>query len=120
LDTNLLITTDRRAYYLRLVSKPQDYVARVAFSYPEEENSRKWQEHLIAQAQEQKADAQIAPAIVTADKLNFNYKVTGGNEEIRPVRVFDDGAKTYIQMRPEMQNREAPALLVLGRTVKAK
>lgn len=114
LDTNLLITTDRRAYYLRLVSKPQEYVARVAFSYPEEENSRKWQEHLIAQAQEQKADAQIAPAIVTADKLNFNYKVTGGNEEIRPVRVFDDGAKTYIQMRPEMLNREAPALLVLG------
>ncbi len=114
LDTNLLITTDRRAYYLRLVSKPQDYVARVAFSYPEEENSRKWQEHLMAQTQDRKTDPQIAPAIVTADKLNFNYKVSGGNEEIRPVRVFDDGAKTYIQMRPEMQNREAPALLVLG------
>ena len=30
LDTNLLITTDRRAYYLRLLSKPDDYVARVA------------------------------------------------------------------------------------------
>jgi type IV secretion system protein VirB9 len=114
LDTNLLITTDRRAYYLRLVSKPQEYVARVAFSYPEEENSRKWQEHLMAQAQERKTDAQIAPSIVTADKLNFNYKVSGRNEAIRPVRVFDDGAKTYIQMRPEMQNREAPALLVLG------
>jgi hypothetical protein len=28
LDTNLLITTDRRAYYLRLISKPQEYVAR--------------------------------------------------------------------------------------------
>ena len=26
LDTNLLITTDRRAYYLRLISKPQDYL----------------------------------------------------------------------------------------------
>jgi type IV secretion system protein TrbG len=114
LDTNLLITTDRRAYYLRLVSKPQDYVARVAFSYPEDESSRKWQEHLVAQAQERKVDPQLAPAIVTADKLNFNYKVSGGNEEIRPVRVFDDGAKTYIQMRPEVQNREAPALLVLG------
>jgi type IV secretion system protein VirB9 len=33
LDTNLLITTDRRAYYLRLLSKPDDYVARVAFAY---------------------------------------------------------------------------------------
>lgn len=114
LDTNLLITTDRRAYYLRLVSKPQDYVARVAFSYPEEENSRKWQEHLVTQVQERKADPQVAPAILTADKLNFNYTVSGGNEEVRPVRVFDDGAKTYIQMRPAMQNREAPALLILG------
>jgi P-type conjugative transfer protein TrbG len=114
LDTNLLITTDRRAYYLRLVSKPQDYVARVAFSYPEEDSRRKWQAQLVAQIRERKTDAQIAPAIVTADKLNFNYKVSGGNEEIRPVRVFDDGAKTYIQMRPDVQNRETPALLVLG------
>lgn len=117
LDTNLLITTDRRAYYLRLVSKPQDYVARVAFSYPEEENSQKWQQQMLAQraeAEERKADAQLTPAMITADKLNFNYKITGGNEQIRPVRVFDDGAKTYIQMRPEIQSFEAPVLLVLG------
>lgn len=31
LDTNLLLTTDRRAYYLRLISKPEEYLARVAF-----------------------------------------------------------------------------------------
>ena len=40
LDTNLLITTDRRAYYLRLLSKPEDYVARVAFAYPDDEEQR--------------------------------------------------------------------------------
>ncbi|MBV8771780.1 MAG: P-type conjugative transfer protein TrbG [Acidobacteriaceae bacterium] len=114
LDTNLLITTDRRAYYIRLVSKPQEYVARVAFSYPEAENNRKWQDHLVAQAQQRKSDAQLTPAIATAERLNFDYKISGGNEEIRPVRVFDDGAKTYIQMRPEIQNRETPALLILG------
>jgi len=39
LDTNLLVTTDRRAYYLRLVSKPEDYMARVAFAYPRATNS---------------------------------------------------------------------------------
>ena len=39
LDTNLLVTTDRRAYYLRLVSKPEDYVARVAFLYPEDDSA---------------------------------------------------------------------------------
>lgn len=118
LDTNLLIPTDRRAYYLRLVSKPQEYVARVAFRYPEEENSQKWQRHLVEQqrAQERngRREAQIVPAIVTAEKLNFGYTVTGGNEHIRPRRVYDDGAKTYIQMKPEMQNREAPVLVVLG------
>jgi type IV secretion system protein VirB9 len=117
LDTNLLITTDRRAYYLRLVSKPQEYVARAAFSYPEEENNQKWQQHLLAQraqAQESKRDAQLTPAMITADKLNFNYKITGTAEEIRPARVFDDGAKTYIQMRSEIQNRESPALVILS------
>ena len=36
LDTNLILTTDRRLYYLRIVSKPVDYVARVAFAYPEQ------------------------------------------------------------------------------------
>jgi type IV secretion system protein VirB9 len=117
LDTNLLITTDRRAYYLRLVSKPQEYVARAAFSYPEQENNQKWQQHLLAeraQAQEIKRDAQLTPAMITAEKLNFNYRINGGTEEIRPVRVFDDGAKTYIQMRPEIQNRGAPVLVILG------
>ena len=117
LDTNLLITTDRRAYYLRLLSKPQEYVARVAFRYPEEENSQKWQQHLVeqrAQERDTKRDAQLLPAMITVDKLNFGYSVTGGNEHIRPRRVYDDGAKTYIQMKPEMQSREAPVLVVIG------
>src|SRR4051812_41936669 len=48
LDTTLLVTTDRRAYYLRLVSKPNDYLARVAFAYPEAEQSR-WKTHLLQQ-----------------------------------------------------------------------
>lgn len=117
LDTNLLITTDRRAYYLRLVSKPQDYIARAAFSYPEEENSERWQQHLLgqrAQAEETKREAHLLPAMITAERLNFDYRITGGTDEVRPVRVFDDGAKTYIQMRPGIQNREAPVLLVVG------
>ena len=50
LDTNLLITTDRRAYYLRLLSKPEDYVARVAFAYPDDDdNEKRWQQHVAEQ-----------------------------------------------------------------------
>ena len=35
-------------------------------------------------------------AIVVADKLNFECRIKGGDDNIRPRRVFDDGAKTYI------------------------
>jgi type IV secretion system protein VirB9 len=117
LDTNLLITTDRRAYYLRLVSKPEEYVARIAFAYAEDDSARKWQQQLAAQNAQEKLErrsAETAPAVVAADKLNFDYRIKGGDDNIRPRRVFDDGAKTYIQMPAEIQHREAPVLLIIG------
>ena len=122
LDTNLLITTDRRAYYLRLISKPEDYVARVAFAYPEDE-TRKFQQQLAEQqalAKQEKHAAEVPPAMITVEKVNFDYTIRGGDENLRPVRVFDDGAKTYIQMAPELQHREAPVLLVVGKDGKGE
>jgi type IV secretion system protein TrbG len=122
LDTNLLITTDRRAYYLRLISKPEDYVARVAFAYPEDD-TRKWQQQQAEQqalAKQEKHAAEVPPAVLTVEKVNFDYTIRGGDEHIRPVRVFDDGAKTYIQMVPELQHREAPVLLVVGKDGKGE
>jgi type IV secretion system protein VirB9 len=115
LDTNLLITTDRRAYYLRLVSKPDDYVARVAFAYPEEESApRKFQEQLARQRDQAKADTRIVAMAPNAiDSLFFDYRIKGGDENLRPVRVLDDGVKTYIQMNPAVKHREAPVLVAL-------
>jgi type IV secretion system protein TrbG len=115
LDTNLLVTTDRRAYYLRLISIPEEYVARVAFHYPDDD-AEKWQRQRLEQrkAEEQKQSVESFPAVLAVEKMNFGYKITGANEHIRPLRVFDDGAKTYIQMPAEVQHREAPVLVVLG------
>ncbi len=116
LDTNLLIATDRRAYYLRLISKPEEYVARVAFQYPEDDNSRKWHQQMIEQqlaAKKVKSDSD-SPAMLAVDKLNFGYRISGSNEHLRPLRVYDDGAKTYIQMPPEIEHRDVPVLLVMS------
>jgi P-type conjugative transfer protein TrbG len=116
LDTNLLITTDRRAYYLRLISKPEDYVARVAFAYPDDESGeRKWQQHLaeLKRQEEERSHIEDLPE-GAADALHFNYRLKGGDENIRPVRVFDDGKKTYIQMPGQATNRELPVLVVIG------
>jgi type IV secretion system protein TrbG len=113
LDTNLLVTTDRRAYYLRLISKAEDYVARVAFAYPDDENNRKWREQMAQQKAERRVP-DVMPVVIAVEKMNFAYTIKGGDEHIRPLRVFDDGAKTYIQMPADMQHREAPVLVVLG------
>jgi P-type conjugative transfer protein TrbG len=116
LDTNLLLTTDRRAYYMRLVSKPEDYIARVAFAYPADDIAdQRWKEHLARQEQEQIEATRIAELSPTAiESMNFNYSIKGGNDSIRPMQVFDDGKKTYIRMNPDTQHREAPVLVVIG------
>jgi type IV secretion system protein TrbG len=115
LDTNLLITTDRRAYYLRLLSKPDDYVARVGFAYPDDDdNERKWQQQLAEQKDQQARSARIAELAPNAvESMFFNYRLKG-DDSILPVRVFDDGRKTYIQISRTAKNREAPVLVVIG------
>ena len=123
LDTNLLITTDRRAYYLRIISKADDYVARVAFAYPDDDSSRKWQQQAAAQqalAKQEKHAAEVPAAVIAVETVNFDYSIRGRDEHLRPVRVFDDGAKTYIQMPAEIQHREAPVLLVVGKDGKGE
>jgi type IV secretion system protein VirB9 len=121
LDTNLLLPTDRRIYYVRLVSKPEDYTARVAFAYPEDElMDQRWQEHLAKQEQERKEAtriAEVAPAAL--ETMNFNYQITG-DPAIRPLMVFDDGSKTFIRMNPEVQHRQLPILVAIGRDGKGE
>ena len=119
LDTNLLITTDRRAYYVRLVSRAEDYVSRVAFVYNDDDGGKKWKDHFAEQKREELAASRdpvrVQPGLLlTVDSLHFDYQVKGGDEIIRPERVFDDGSKTYIQMSANVANREAPVLMVMS------
>jgi type IV secretion system protein VirB9 len=115
LDTNLLLTTDRRAYYLRLVSRSDDYIARIGFEYPED--GGQWKEQLAKEAEARKRRefeaSQIAP-VESMEKLYFDYRIKGGDENMRPVRVVDDGHKTFIQMTRKALVREAPILVILG------
>ncbi len=115
LDTNLFVPTDRRAYHVRLVSSSGVYLARVAFSYPEDETLA-WKQHLQKQADDRRRDEfadQITP-LDNLDKLYFDYRIVGGDEHIRPIKVVDDGKKTFIQMSPSTTVREAPILAVVG------
>ena len=124
LDTNIVITTNKRIYDLRLVSTPYDYIARVSFSYKEDEDAR-WKAWLADQEKQKNAreDAQVVTPLVGADAidhLNFDYTVKGGDDVIRPLRVMDDGSKTYITMPDAALHQDLPALVVVNPRLKGE
>jgi type IV secretion system protein TrbG len=117
--TNAIITTSRRTYYLALASpvKPTIHVRRVKFYYP---NDLVQQANGVfrAKAAERKRDQDTTVARlsrVAVDSLNFNYQVDGADVPWKPVRVFDDGTRVFIQMPDAMRVTDAPALLVKTR-----
>lgn len=110
LDSSLVVTTDRRTYHFRLKSDRYQFIPYVSFIYPEDAKA-KWR--LIQQIQAARRKANTLPETNEyLGNLNFNYRI-GGNARVKPVRVYNDGKKTIIEMPQSMTNNEAPALLVL-------
>jgi type IV secretion system protein VirB9 len=109
LETNMTVTTNRRLYSVILKSNERTYMPLVAWLYPQDE-AREQQEQLAHAAQ---IEAEAEPLAVDPDKLNFNCAIGGSHVPWAPLRVYDDGTKTYLQMSPEMGSFEAPALFVL-------
>jgi len=111
IQTSILCATDRRVYHIRLVASATDWMPYVAFSYPE--NAR--QAWIAYQKHQQKAhaDSIVEGSRRSLTELDFAYTIQG-NAPWTPVRVYNDGVKTIIQMPQAMAQTEAPALLVIG------
>ncbi len=96
--TNIVLVTDRRSYAIEAIAtNGQTYSAQTAWRYPA-------------------ADSGLAGGSAGLDTLNFGYRirtVRGFNPRWRPVRVFDDGRKTYIEFPPAMATSEAPPLFII-------
>lgn len=122
LTTNLIITTDRRVYVLKLVSHPKTWMARVAFTYPDDQQ-REWESFMAAQRAEamqkearliEVKRANVLPTGETIQRLDFGFDIRGDKPAWRPLRVYSDGRKTYIEFPAEMRTDEAPALVGIG------
>ncbi|HHT9914892.1 TPA: P-type conjugative transfer protein TrbG [Legionella pneumophila] len=110
LDTSLVVTTDRRTYHFRLKSDRYEFMPYVSFTYPDEAKA-KWQMLKRMQEVRQKENT-FADTNEYLGNLNFNYRIEG-NARFKPVRVYNNGVKTIIEMPANMSQNEAPALLVL-------
>lgn len=108
LHTNLVITTDRRAYHLELASSGAAAMTALSWTYPHDA--------MLILRRKQEAAAATAPVaagIAVAD-LHFNYAISGDKPDWRPLRAFDDGQQTYIEFPPSIGAGEAPPLFVVG------
>ena len=103
IETNLIITTDEHIYQLKLRSS-DFHMPAVAWNYPDDGRQA------ILQAIK-KRDSQ--EPTISPDQLRFSYNIKGRDYSWKPIRVFDDGKKTFIQMPKDMRATEAPALFLI-------
>ena len=119
LSTNLVITTNKRTYYLELHSYKDTYMAAVSWRYPREALGLRGVKKMTRRAKS-KAATTISKPSLSIDNLNFRYEIKGDNPHWRPLRAFDDGHKVFIQFPERLDQGEAPPLFVMGRKGKSQ
>lgn len=112
IETSLVVTTNRRSYHLRLRSHRTEYMPKISFTYPEDALA-KW-DAIKSREVAQRSNDTIPTTGEYLGDLSFDYSVSG-SASWKPVRVFNDGRKTIIQMPGQMAQTEAPTLLVVRR-----
>jgi P-type conjugative transfer protein TrbG len=94
LSTNLVITTSKRVYYIRLLSSAKADSPRISFWYPEDAAAAEAQ-RLAADRQRQQDQLSQLP-LLPPDKLDYSYRIDGARE-IMPQKVYSDGVHTFIE-----------------------
>ncbi|MFC3678089.1 P-type conjugative transfer protein TrbG [Ferrovibrio xuzhouensis] len=101
ITTNLVITTDRRIYMLELRAEAKPYMPAVAWAYPVPPAS-------------QRANTPATPIIPAAAARHYRYGITGDTPPWRPVSVYDDGRRVYVEFPRGIVQGEMPPIFVLG------
>ena len=105
--TNMTLITNKRTYHFELYAeeasdiRDPNMMFELRFIYPDGEQ----EDHIKTFATNSSA-----PDLAHPEKYNFNYSISG-NEEIAPIKIFDDGEFTYLQFRDK--NAELPAIFAV-------
>ena len=100
ISTNLVINTDRRTYLVELRSDETPYMPSVAWSYPERPTT-------------QRVAAPTTPIIPQPAQRNHRYALAGDRPAWRPVSVYDDGRRVYVEFPRGIVQGEMPPLFVI-------
>lgn len=111
LNNTMVITTDQRVYHVILQSTDNSYMASVQWTYGNDMVSY----GNNANATPPATSSNNNDPSVDLTNLNFNYKfgmVQGDRPAWYPVRVFNDGRQTYIQLPQNYDSTQLPMLFV--------
>lgn len=110
LETSLMLTTDRRSYVFKLVSRKSDWMPVVRFDYPEKIQTAI--SSLYAKQASIKEEKQLGNGL-NIDNLDFDYHVEGKASFV-PVRVYNNSIKTILEMPRSVATGKLPSLLVVN------
>lgn len=114
-ETNAMIFTDRRTYHIRLYSPKVEgaYLNRVGFYFPSALVSS-WTEKMGAEsaAIAKEESRNVMPTYVSPEKYANDYRVDG-DADFKPLRVFNDGERTYIALPDSVRTSEHPSFNLL-------
>jgi type IV secretion system protein VirB9 len=103
---DLIINTTRRSYHLQMRASSRAYLSQVAWRYPQAPN--------LAPAVPVKPVVLLSPPAPPAPvTFNLGYRIKG-EAHWRPARVYDDGARTYVEFGPAIALSDLPPLYGLG------
>jgi type IV secretion system protein VirB9 len=113
LVSSLNVATNRRTYAIKLVSTQRDWMPLVAFNYPDD-MQQQW--FAYRQTVAFGAAANRLPTGENTANLDFGFQLGGDDPSWKPLRVYTDGAKTYIEFPRAISFTSAPALVALDST----
>lgn len=112
-ETSLIVLTTKRTYHIRLLSTESgSWTPSISYAYPHEpERSAQTIERLRNENKIKPPKEKEGENGYWAKDISFNYEVSGSNE-ITPLRVYNVGHQTVIEMREDISRYNAPTLLL--------
>lgn len=96
--TNIVVVTDRRTYLIEAIAvEGREYSAQISWTYPDDGSA-------------------LLGGDVANSPLNFAYRirtVRGARPRWLPLRVYDDGRRTFIEFPEALESSEAPPLFLI-------
>lgn len=118
LDTNIVITTDKRVYFFYVKTSKTFFNSMVRFQYPYEREIVAYANEIALNKLNNPAPAEVKKnetlpniSMIGNEKIDLKYNIKSNNA-IAPDLVYNNGLKTYVRLKKGIQ--EMPILEVIG------